>query len=123
MMARKYRFGWLAGGLLLAGTSVAADLPACLTRAAGETTRAAGAAGRCHRHQPSGIRDAHETWRNQECGKNNGRADSVAALQRDFGTLRDYQAPKDFHPNSILSPASISRGRRGSQVHGTPIGE
>ena len=47
----------------------------------------------------------------------------VAALQRDFGTLRDYQAPKDFHPNSILSPASLSRGRRGSQVHGTPIGE
>ena len=48
---------------------------------------------------------------------------NVAALQRDFGTLRDYQAPKDFHPNSILSPASLSRGRRGSQVHGTPIGE
>jgi hypothetical protein len=47
----------------------------------------------------------------------------VAALQRDFGTLRDYQAPKDFHPNSIISPASISRGRRGSQVQGTPIGE
>ena len=47
----------------------------------------------------------------------------VAALQRDFGTIRDYQAPKDFHPNSILSPASLSRGRRGSQVHGTPIGE
>ena len=48
---------------------------------------------------------------------------NVAALQRDFGTIRDYQAPKDFHPNSILSPASLSRGRRGSQVHGTPIGE
>ena len=48
---------------------------------------------------------------------------NVAALQRDFGTLRNYQAPKDFHPNSILSPASLSRGRRGSQVHGTPIGE
>ena len=47
----------------------------------------------------------------------------VATLQRDFGTLHDYQAPKDFHPNSILSPASLSRGRRGSQVHGTPIGE
>jgi hypothetical protein len=28
----------------------------------------------------------------------------VAALQRDFGTIRNYQAPKDFHPNSILSP-------------------
>jgi hypothetical protein len=32
---------WLAGGLLLAGTSIAADLPACLTRAAGETTHTA----------------------------------------------------------------------------------
>ena len=41
MMARKSRFGWLAGGLLLAGTAVAADVPACLSRAAGETTRAA----------------------------------------------------------------------------------
>ncbi len=41
MMAWKSRFGWLASGLLLAGTVVAADLPACLTRAAGETTRAA----------------------------------------------------------------------------------
>ncbi|HRZ53674.1 MAG TPA: cell wall hydrolase [Candidatus Contendobacter sp.] len=41
MMLWKIRFGWLAGGLLLAGTAVAADLPACLTRAAGETTRAA----------------------------------------------------------------------------------
>ena len=29
----------------------------------------------------------------------------VAALQRDFGTIRDYRAPKDFHPNSIISPA------------------
>jgi hypothetical protein len=41
MMTWKSSFGWLAGGLLLAGTSVAANLPACLTRAAGETTRAA----------------------------------------------------------------------------------
>jgi ADP-ribosylglycohydrolase len=39
----------------------------------------------------------------------------VAALQRDFGTIRDYQAPKDFHPNSILSLASTARAGRGSQ--------
>ena len=41
MMAWRFRFGWLASSLLLAGTAVAADLPACLSRAAGETTRAA----------------------------------------------------------------------------------
>ena len=39
----------------------------------------------------------------------------VAALRRDFGTLRDYQAPRDFHPNSILSLASTGRAGRGSQ--------
>jgi hypothetical protein len=39
----------------------------------------------------------------------------VAALHRDFGTLRDYQAPKDFHPNSIMALASTSRAGRGSQ--------
>ena len=39
----------------------------------------------------------------------------VAALQRDFGTIRDYQAPKDFHPGSIMSLASTGRAGRGSQ--------
>lgn len=39
----------------------------------------------------------------------------VAALQRDFGTIRDYRAPKDFHPNSIMSLASTARAGRGSQ--------
>jgi ADP-ribosyl-[dinitrogen reductase] hydrolase len=39
----------------------------------------------------------------------------VAALQRDFGTIRDYQAPKDFHPNSIMALASTARAGRGSQ--------
>jgi ADP-ribosylglycohydrolase len=39
----------------------------------------------------------------------------VAALQRDFGTIRDYQAPKDFHPSSIMSLASTGRAGRGSQ--------
>lgn len=39
----------------------------------------------------------------------------VAALQRDFGTIRDYQAPKDYHPGSIMSLASTARAGRGSQ--------
>ena len=39
----------------------------------------------------------------------------VAALHRDFGTIRDYQAPKDFHPSSIMSLASTARAGRGSQ--------
>ncbi|MDG4548957.1 MAG: cell wall hydrolase [Candidatus Contendobacter sp.] len=40
-MAWPSSFGWLAAGLLWTGTAVAADLPACLTRAADETTRSA----------------------------------------------------------------------------------
>ena len=40
---------------------------------------------------------------------------NVAALQRDFGTIRDYQAPKDFHPGSIMSLSSTGRAGRGSQ--------
>lgn len=39
----------------------------------------------------------------------------VAVLHRDFGTIRDYQAPKDFHPSSIMAVASTSRAGRGSQ--------
>ncbi|TVR66626.1 MAG: ADP-ribosylglycohydrolase family protein, partial [Candidatus Competibacteraceae bacterium] len=39
----------------------------------------------------------------------------VAALQRDFGTIRDYQAPKDHHPSSIMTLASTGRAGRGSQ--------
>jgi ADP-ribosylglycohydrolase len=39
----------------------------------------------------------------------------VAALQRDFGTLRDYQTPKDYHPSSIMSLASTGAAGRGSQ--------
>mgnify|MGYP001584648574 FL=1 len=35
----------------------------------------------------------------------------LAALQRDFGALRDYQAPKDRHPSSIM-PLSCT-GREG----------
>ena len=40
---------------------------------------------------------------------------NVAALQQDFGTLRDYQAPKNFHPSSIMSLSSTGRAGRGSQ--------
>ena len=40
-MVWKSGFGGLVAALLLAGTAVAAELPACLTRAADETTRAA----------------------------------------------------------------------------------
>ena len=40
---------------------------------------------------------------------------NIAALQRDFGVIRDYQAPKAEHPNSIMSLASTGRGGRGSQ--------
>jgi ADP-ribosylglycohydrolase len=39
----------------------------------------------------------------------------VAALHRNFGAIRDYQATKDFHPNSIMSLASTRRAGRGSQ--------
>ena len=39
----------------------------------------------------------------------------VAALQRDFGTIRDYQAPKAFHPSSIMALASTAQGGRGAQ--------
>jgi ADP-ribosyl-[dinitrogen reductase] hydrolase len=40
---------------------------------------------------------------------------NVAALQQDFGMIRDYQAPKDFHPGSIMPLASTGRAGRGSQ--------
>lgn len=40
---------------------------------------------------------------------------NMAALQQDFGTIRDYQAPKDFHPSSIMAVASTGRAGRGSQ--------
>ena len=39
----------------------------------------------------------------------------VAALQRDFGSVRDYQAPCDYHPNSIMSLADTGAAGRGSQ--------
>ncbi len=39
----------------------------------------------------------------------------VAAIQRDFGTLRDFEAPRDYHPNSIMALASTGQAGRGSQ--------
>src|SRR5512134_3693502 len=39
----------------------------------------------------------------------------VAALQRDFDTIRDYLAPTDYHPNSIMSLSSTGTAGRGSQ--------
>lgn len=39
----------------------------------------------------------------------------VAVLRRDYGLIRDYQAPREHHPNSIMSLASTGRAGRGSQ--------
>lgn len=39
----------------------------------------------------------------------------VAALQRDFGVIVDYQAPKAHHPGSIMALASTGKAGRGSQ--------
>ena len=39
----------------------------------------------------------------------------LSELQRDFGVIRDYQAPKAMHPSSIMSLSSTSRAGRGTQ--------
>lgn len=39
----------------------------------------------------------------------------VAAIQRQFGRLRDYQDPPGHHPNSIMPLASTGRAGRGAQ--------
>ena len=39
----------------------------------------------------------------------------VAAMQRDFGIVRDYQAPREYHPSSIMPLASTGAAGRGSQ--------
>ena len=39
----------------------------------------------------------------------------IVTLQRDYGTIRDYQAPKAYHPSSIMSLASTGRAGRGNQ--------
>ena len=43
-------------------------------------------------------------------------------LQRDFGVIRDYQAPKAIHPSSIMSLSSTSRAGRGTQS-GSVVGD
>jgi len=46
----------------------------------------------------------------------------LSDLQRDFGMIRDYQAPKSLHPSSIMSLASTARAGRGTQA-GDVVGE
>ena len=40
---------------------------------------------------------------------------SIATLWQDFGQIKDYQAPKAHHPNSIMSLANTSKAGRGTQ--------
>lgn len=47
---------------------------------------------------------------------------NIAALQRDFGVIRDYQAPKAEHPSSIMALANTGKAGRGSQ-DGNVVGE
>ena len=49
---------------------------------------------------------------------------SISTLWQDFGQIRDYQAPKAHHPNSIMALANTGKAGRGSQdgnVVGTVI--
>jgi ADP-ribosyl-[dinitrogen reductase] hydrolase len=46
----------------------------------------------------------------------------LSELQRDFGVIRDYQAPKELHPSSIMALSSTSRAGRGNQA-GNVVGE
>ena len=39
----------------------------------------------------------------------------IAALQRDCGTIRDYQAPNAHHPSSMMGLASTGQAGRGDQ--------
>lgn len=40
---------------------------------------------------------------------------SISTLWQDFGQIRDYQAPKVHHPNSIMALANTAKAGRGSQ--------
>lgn len=40
---------------------------------------------------------------------------NIAALQRDFGVIRDYQPPKTQHPNSIMALSNTGKAGRGAQ--------
>ncbi len=46
----------------------------------------------------------------------------LSDLQRDFGEVRDFQAPKAHHPSSIMSLSSTARAGRGAQS-GDVVGE
>ena len=78
------------------------------------------------------VLDKYDRWRGALWGMFVGDALAmpvhwyydVAALQRDFGVVRDFQPPRDFHPNSIMSLASTGAAGRGShegEVVGTTI--
>jgi ADP-ribosylglycohydrolase len=66
--------------------------------------------------------DHHDRWRGALWGMFVGDALAmpvhwyydVAALQRDFGVVRDFQPPRDFHPSSIMPLASTGGAGRGS---------
>ena len=47
---------------------------------------------------------------------------NIAALQRDFGQIRDYQSPKAEHPSSIMSLANTGKAGRGTQ-EGNVVGD
>ena len=40
---------------------------------------------------------------------------NIAVLWQDFGSIRDYQAPKTHHPSSIMALANTAKAGRGSQ--------
>jgi len=40
---------------------------------------------------------------------------NIASLWQDFDVIRDYQAPKEHHPNSIMALASTAKSGRGNQ--------
>ncbi len=40
---------------------------------------------------------------------------NIATLWQDFGVIRDYQAPKAHHPNSIMALANTAKAGRGNQ--------
>lgn len=40
---------------------------------------------------------------------------SISTLWQDFGQIRDYQAPKAHHPNSIMALANTAKAGRGNQ--------
>jgi ADP-ribosyl-[dinitrogen reductase] hydrolase len=47
---------------------------------------------------------------------------NIAALQQNFGQIRDYQSPMAHHPNSIMALANTGKAGRGSQA-GDIVGE